>query len=106
MVIYRIFGDGEAVPNEGIAIYATDYAYIMTLSGETFETLNKPRKAFLSEATDVSKIDTDIPKNSLPEKRLVEHVNNMCEESLSPRSFENWEVIISELRANRSELKP
>ena len=37
----RVFGSN--IEDEGIAIYNDDYAFIMTDSGKTFETLNNPK---------------------------------------------------------------
>lgn len=43
-VKFRIFGDQDSrTPEDGFAIYNDSYAYIMTDSGKTFETLNKPK---------------------------------------------------------------
>ena len=40
----RVFGDGVAIPEDGICIYSDDHAFIMTETGKTFETLNRPKK--------------------------------------------------------------
>lgn len=40
----RVFStDSNIVPDEGIAVHYDDYAFIMTDSGKTFETLNRPK---------------------------------------------------------------
>ena len=39
----RIHSSESHVPADGLAIFTDDYAYIMTESGKTFETLNKPK---------------------------------------------------------------
>ena len=38
----RVYGNWDSTTKEGLAIYHDDYAFIMTLLGGTFETLNRP----------------------------------------------------------------
>ena len=39
---FRVFSNCNSDTMEGICVYEDDYAYIMTASGETLETLNRP----------------------------------------------------------------
>ena len=38
----RVFGISSITPEDGLAIHVDEYAFIMTSSGQTFETLNRP----------------------------------------------------------------
>ena len=39
----RVFAESSSVPDDGIAVHNDDHAFIMMPSGETFETINKPK---------------------------------------------------------------
>lgn len=90
----RIFGNGKIVPNDGIAIYKHQYAFIMSPNGQTFETLNKPLAYYGVEKPKIENANI-----------VIEHVNDICVESLSPEQYENWEKVLHELKINRSDLE-
>ena len=60
------------------------------------------------EATSQEKIERDFQEfitNGEGELSILDSVNEMCIESLSPDSFEMWELIKKELKQNRRLLK-
>ncbi len=40
----RVHGGSDFEPEDGIAVYNSDHAFIMIPTGGTFETLNKPKQ--------------------------------------------------------------
>ena len=71
----------------GIAIAGDQHAFIMTAGGETFETLNKPSH---------QKIER------LNFKLIMGHIEDICQHSLSKKTYESWMKISEELRSNHS----
>lgn len=100
----RVYGGSDFEPEDGIAIYNNDHAFIMMPSGGTFETLNRPER-IIEHIRDVEsdEISPDL-KRSVDETALS-HTNDMCVESLDPHTFKKWEHVMTELKSNRSAFK-
>lgn len=100
---FRVTGNSESVPNDGLAVYKNDYAFIMTESGRTFETLNKPIPRIAEENQKPTALK-ELPKEEY-EKICLSQMDDMCKESLEPDSYVAWEKIVAELKMNRQAFK-
>ena len=68
---FRVFSNHKDAPKDGFAIFENQYAFIMSSSGETFETLNKPK---LDETVIRNKIKTTFKTVT----EIIDSNNNNC----------------------------
>ena len=110
-IVLRVLSQSNDIPNDGIAIWKDDYAYIMSENGKTSDCLNKPIPRIEDDEDRKSHFITEHSEEKQEElkhqvdRTALSHMNDMCKESLEPRLYENWEEIASVLKNVRQAFK-